>query len=149
MADPGSRLEVGGTAAVGKLTYVSATSSVEDPTSSWKSLSPAVNVGVFGDFDFGLIDGQGQVDLNQIAPGETVTFSFTFTGTDVVQGDFIEQNEGGYLAAAKFVNGPVGNDPTEEDEDSAFGAAVPIPGSVLLLAPGLILLGALRRKFKS
>ena len=99
-------------------------------------------VGVFGTFDFALIDGQGG-NPNQIEAGETVVFTFTITGTADKNG-FIKAlsiptgGGDGWIVAAKFVNGP--------GDDSAFGAAVPTPGVLALLGAAGLFGGRRRRR---
>jgi len=108
--------------------------------------------GGFGVFDFYLDGGNGN-DSNLIPPGEFESFGFAISGTgppfpetDFVSFSTIPPGDTVALAAAKFIGGPADNDPDEEDEDSAFGAAVPIPGAVWLLGSGLVGLVAIRRK---
>ena len=85
----------------------------------------------------GLTDGVGAPSVSLIGPSESVTFVFTISGVGPFSdADFIQGNVNGLTAAAKFVNGP--------GDDSAYGA-VPEPSTALLLASGLILLGARRR----
>jgi hypothetical protein len=63
---------------------------------------------------------------------------FSITGTGPFSGsDFVRANGDGYIAGAKFVNGP--------GDDSGFGASVPEPGTALLLGAGLLVLGARQR----
>lgn len=53
-------------------------------------------------------------------------------------------NGSGYLAAAKFVDGP--DDPESPgNEDSAFGAVIPEPTTAMLLGTALLLLSLHRR----
>ena len=124
--------------AVTSLTLTSATHSVEgDVMSGWLLLLTDVMVDGFGDFDFGLSDGEGEPSISLIGPSESVTFVFAISGTGPFSdADFIEENLQGLIAAAKFVNGP--------GDDSALGA-VPEPSTALLLASGLLLMGARSR----
>ena len=111
---------------------------VSIPT-GWSLLTGQIADG-FGLFDFALIDGVGG-DAATIMPGETVAFTFTITGL-ADKGDFVtefSQYVEGQLvaiAAAKFVAGP--------GDDSAFGAFIPAPGTLVLL--GLAGLLGLRRR---
>ena len=106
--------------------------------------SDAVDVMVngFGVFDFALLDGQGG-SPNQITAGETVVFNFTITAGAPTKNGFITLfsdpigDNDGYIVAAKFVGGP-GN-------DNAYGATLPAPGALALLAAaGLV--GSRRRR---
>jgi hypothetical protein len=121
------------------LTFNTATHSAEgDVTLEWAPLDTDVMVNGFNGFDFGLTDGVGETDPSVIGPLESITFSFSISGTSPFSpGDFIEPNSKGYTAAAKFVNGP--------GDDSAWGA-VPEPSTALLLAFGLVGLSAGRRR---
>jgi hypothetical protein len=82
--------------------------------------------------------------INDIKPGDNMLLTFAITGSSVTQSDFLGQwstNPPGNisaLAAAKFVRGP--------NDDSAFGAAVPIPPAILLLGSGLCLFAAVRKR---
>lgn len=92
----------------------------------------ATRVGKFGQFKFALKAFQFAPPLeNDIAPGESVVFSFAISGSGpFADTDFtseVSQNPPGNTpsrAAAKFVNGPNG--------DSAFGATQTDPVSGLL-----------------
>ena len=128
-------------AAVTGLTLTSAThSAAGDVTSEWLPMVTDFMVDGFGDFDFGLREGVGETSTSVIGPSESVTFVFTIGGAGPFSAaDFIQPNAYDLVAAAKFVNGPY--------DDSAFGA-VPEPSTALLLAAGLLLLGAQRRSFR-
>jgi len=91
----------------------------------------------------------GAGNPNIIQPGQSIVFLMAITGscttTSCTTSNFILENAEGYLAASKFVNGP--DDPESPGfEDSAFGAIIPEPSTVLLLATGLSLLAAGRRR---
>ena len=104
--------------------------------------------GVFGEFDFALF---GPVDdgTDVIMPGLFMTFDFTIGGGTPSENDFItfkSTNPPGnkqMIVSAKFVFGPP--DPKGGGgPDSAYGATVPSPGSLALLAVAGLLLGRRR-----
>ncbi|UCG33652.1 MAG: hypothetical protein JSU68_03260 [Phycisphaerales bacterium] len=108
--------------------------------SAWSQVG-FVAVDGFGDFDVGLVDGVTPV--NVIVPTQTKTFEFTLTGTGAIYDtDFTDANNlstnNSFLAvvAAKFISGPGG--------DSAYGASIPDPATLSLLALGGLML--LRRR---
>jgi len=114
-----------------------------DGLAGW-NMATGVAVGMFGVFDFALLDGQGG-SPNQITAGETVSFTFTILTGAPTMNDFVSEFStippGDMLAivAAKFVQGP--------DDASAFGAAIPSPGALALLAAaGLVSSGRRRRR---
>jgi hypothetical protein len=101
------------------------------------------DAGMFGVFDFAVIDGVGETPA-QIPPGASQTFTFDISGSGpFYASDFttefstIPPGDLPALAAAKFVDGP--------DMDSAYGAYVPEPGSLSLLALGAALFTFRRR----
>jgi hypothetical protein len=136
---------------VGSLSLASAShSAAGDVLAAWSPLNTDVSgAGVFGEFDYGLGTGGGQLDPDLIGPQESIAFLFDITAADlslVDETDFttiLSTNPPGSvpsLIQAKFVNGA--------GDDSAFGATqdeefppIPEPGSALLLASGLLGLG--------
>ena len=120
----------------------------DDVTLSFAGLAgwhPDTNVMVngFGIFDFALIDGVGG-SPNQITAGETVVFSFTITAGTADKDGFINAlsepvgDGDAWIVAAKFVQGP--------GDDSAFGAAIPAPGVLVLLGAAGLISGRRRRR---
>jgi hypothetical protein len=104
----------------------------------WAPLENAIMADGFGIFDYGLTDGMGETDPSVIGSTEFLTLMFSITGTGPFTGaDFVQANSMGYIAGAKFVNGP--------GDGSGFGASVPEPGTALLLGAGLLVLGARQR----
>ena len=124
----------------GALTYVGT------PPDGWSCMTSEKADG-FGTFDYAMIDGTGEGNLSQIAPYEFVEFFFTFTGTATASDFAHAMNTEGFLIAAKFVNGDPDNDPGEKsDEDSAYGALVPLPPALPMGIAGLIGVAFLRRR---
>jgi hypothetical protein len=129
-----------------------------DRTADWDPILNDDMVDGFGDFQFGLADGTGENNVGLIMPGEIWVFTFEIDsgfGDDPQMSDFVAENEKGYLAAAKFVNGH--SDLFDPDcvgapgeggrcDDSSYGAAVPEPGPIALFSTGLIVAGALMRR---
>jgi hypothetical protein len=140
----------GGSSAVTGLSLVSATHSANgDVTAAWIPVEAASAADGFGVFDFALTDGVGSGNPNIAHVGESIVFVLSISGTgSYADSDFIQPNASGYLAAAKFVNGPPDPEcataviPTAQcpegigTEDSAFGG-VPEPGTLALLALAL------------
>jgi hypothetical protein len=93
--------------------------------------------GGFGYFDFALIGGVGNDPWN-ILPGEREVFTFTILGSASVSDFLRATSTEGFVAAAKFIRGP--------GDDSAFGAAIPAPGAIVLLAAGWCRGQRLRRR---
>jgi hypothetical protein len=111
------------------------------PPSGW-SLSTDQAADGFGLFDFcldgGLIHNRGPSQLFTFDISPTDAFADTEFTTSF---STIPPGNRPALAAAKFINGG-----DTEDGESAFGAAVPIPGSIMMLGSGLVALVFLRRK---
>jgi len=97
----------------------------------------------FGTFDFALIDGTGN-DKDQIAPAESVDFTFAILSGTPTMDDFVTlfstlpPGDMAARVAAKFVRGP--------GDDSAFGANIPAPGVLALLGAASLAGGRRRRR---
>jgi len=99
-------------------------------------------------------DGFGRFDIKLdgflLASGGTTVWTIDLGDTGVADSDFrdLSSNPPGsipYYAALKFVQGP--DDPESPgDEDSAFGAVVPVPAAVWLFGSGLLGLAGVARK---
>lgn len=136
---------------VSGLTLTSATHSVNgNVLAAWVPVEAGSAADGFGAFSFAVTDGVGAKNPNVIQPGNSVTFVLAISGAcalalNCADTDFVVQNAMGYIAAAKFVNGP--DDPESPgNEDSAFGAAVPEPSTALLLAFGLVAIARVTRR---
>jgi len=95
----------------------------------------------FGLFNWLIDFGSGDSRLGASPPTTSLTLDMTGTTSEATIGSkwsTIPPGEIQALAAMKFEAGPAG--------DSAFGAVVPIPGSWVLLASGLLGLVAIKRK---
>jgi hypothetical protein len=128
---------------VSGLTLTSATHSVVgDVFNSWEPVELGNAANGFGEFDYSLDNGVGENNPDVIQPGNNIVFLMDITGLcadtfSCTMNDFVSEQENGYIGAAKFVNGP--DDPEAPGtEDSAWGAAVPEPGTALLFGSGLI-----------
>jgi hypothetical protein len=125
------------------------TNTLQDHFASWNPIQTDIMADGFGNFEFGLTDGLGENDPNSIMPGDSITFVMAIDGpcADALNcdmTDFFAANPKGYVAAAKFASGP--NDPEAPGtQDSAWGAAIPEPGSAGLLGLGLAALFIGRR----
>ena len=95
------------------------------PPTGW-SLVTNVMVDGFGVFDVGMENGVGETDPDVINPAGSLVFNFTFTGSGTAAAFADAVSSTGFFIAAKFVNGP--DDPEDPgNEDSAFGALIPLP----------------------
>jgi len=119
-----------------------------DPTTPPGSGGNNITVNGFGNFNFCLdIDGNGMANAG-LAEGATGTWTIdlgTGTGFNINDFNFLSKIPPGdtqVYAALKFTQG---QDPSD---DSAFGAVVPEPTSLLLLGSGLVGLIGLRKKIK-
>ena len=111
----------------------------------WNPVELGSTADGFGAFDFALTDGVGEMNDAVAEPGESIVFILDIAGAGVTMSDFVVANDSGYVAAAKFVNGP--NDPESPgNEDSAFGAVVPEPSAALLFGIGLAIAAAARSR---
>jgi hypothetical protein len=140
------------------LSLVSATHSVEgDVQSAWSPLGTNKDAGGLGSFDFALMVRGGGNKASLIEPGEQVVFEFDISGAGpFAMDDFVVANDGGLLAAAKFVSGPPDPEcagaiiPTGKcpqgvlTEDSGYGG-VPEPASAWLVLLGLVGVAAVGR----
>ena len=105
--------------------------------SGWTFDDSGPMVNGFGDFDFGLVESDLPPD-DSIAPGASLSFSFTMSGPFDVKDFTSAGSTNGYLIAAKFVRGP--------DDDSAFGATIPAPGVLALMGMAGLLVARPRRR---
>jgi hypothetical protein len=141
-----------GSDAVTGLTLLTAShSAAGDVFTDWNPIEvppdPDAKANGFGFFDFALTDGTGETNVAIVEPGESIVFILDIAGVGVTMSDFVEGNENGYLAAAKFTNGP--DDPeTPGSEDSAFGATLPVPepSGALMFGFGLVAAAAGRSR---
>ena len=98
---------------------------------------PGYRADDFGEFDTYLKDGTGSATPEIIGPGEYIEFTFTITGTGVLDTDFISELSNQFdnnklaFGAAKFFDG---------DDESAYGAYIPEPAALSLLALGSLAL---------
>jgi hypothetical protein len=119
-------------------------------TSVTDGLNWGLNTGAhadsFGVFDFQLATPEQQGSPGAIAAGASLTFGFDITGDTVTAGDFttefstIPPGDHAAIAAAKFIQGPDG------DDDSAYGAYIPLPPALPMGIAGLIGIGVLGRR---
>jgi hypothetical protein len=125
---------------VTSLTLTAAThSGIGDVLTYWDPVMTNVMEDGFGDFDYAIMDGNGETDPWLIGSGQDILFELTIGGSGPFDmSDFGHANIDGYTLGAKFVNGP--------GDDSAWGANVPEPSTALLVGLGSMILGVSRRR---
>lgn len=127
-----------------------------NPANKWQAIfdnssGGGTSANGFGMFDLQLIDAPGN-GIAKIGPGASATFVLALSGTGTVSlNDFAKDEfsmippgapDAQMLVAAKFIQGP--------NDESAYGAIVPEPSTMALVAiGGLFLMRTRRRKFSS
>lgn len=107
-------------------------------------LKSNAHAGGFGWFDWGIIGSNANNAV--IAPGQTVSFTFAFTGVGVTDMTFLtdlsSSNNRPMLVAAKFVGGP---------SAGGYGGVtqIPTPGSTAIFLLAIAIGGPLRSRRRS
>ena len=103
-------------------------------STDWLLASNTVMDG-FGVYDWSVTQDTGSI-TNNLQPGDSITFTFTVDGTDILDTNFttelsaIPPGDIQAYASVKFVQGP--------GDDSAYGAVVPIPAAAWLFGSALL-----------
>jgi hypothetical protein len=109
-----------------------------------------ISADVFGGFDIEFVFPEGDVDPNNRDNdgifGAKETVVYLITSTQAITAYSFNFTADGFPSAAHVLG--IDTPGTENNARSGW-ISTPIPGSALLLAPGLILLLAVRRKFRS